>query len=390
VASQTAGAPKVTDALGVALSAVLLLRLATGRALSRQALGPLTALAVLVLVWLLRDAITTGDPPAVLPLRWLLALPYAYFLRHFARDPDTRNALLFGLFGGALGNVAVLGLQVAGYGELAVSLGLASARFAERWAKLGAEVEFRAGGMWGHPNASAGIVALGFPVVCGLIDEGRLRPRWIVAGLVLVSLSVVLTLTRSAMLVSAFVFLAWAFHRHESFRQRAWRLAALVLLGIAVASIGPPGGWERWTDQDNLSSNSGERLESTIESLRIALHHPLGLGEGYLPLLIEATGIPATHNAWFFLALFAGLPLTAFVLFAVVRHAASLLVRRTTEGWVALQCMGIFMFEEYFRTSAVVLVAVWLVVTPPAAPLLASVVRRRGTLRVPAARAVPS
>jgi hypothetical protein len=390
VASQTAGAPKVTDALGVALFAVLLLRLVTGRALSRQVLGSLTGLALLVLVWLLRDAVMTGDPPAVLPLRWLLALPYAYFLRHFARRPETRYALVFGLFWGALGNVAVLGMQVAGYSDLAVSLGLASARFAERWVKLGAEVEFRAGGMWGHPNASAGIVALGFPIVCGLIDERRLKPPWIVVGLALVSLAQVLTLTRSALLVSAFVFLAWAFHPRESFRQRAWRAAALAVLGIALVSIGPPGGWERWTDQDNLSSNSGERLESTIESLLIALHHPLGLGEGYLPLLIEATGIPATHNAWFFLALFAGLPLTVFVLFAIVRHAASLLVRRTVEGWVALQCMGIFMFEEYFRTSAVVLVAVWLVVTPPAAPLLAVFVRRRGTPRLPATTPVPS
>jgi hypothetical protein len=329
-----------------------------------------------VLVWLLRDAVTTGDPPAVLPVRWLLALPYAYFLRHFARDPETRYAVVFGLFWGALANVAVLGMQVAGYSELAVSLGLASARFAERWVKLGAEVEFRAGGMWGHPNASAGIVALGFPLVCGLIDERRLKPPWIIVGLALVSLGQVLTLTRSALLVSALVFLAWAFHPRESFRQRTWRAAALAVLGIALLSIGPPGGWERWTDQDNLSSNSGERLESTIQSLVIALQHPLGLGDGYLPLLIEATGIPATHNAWFFLALYAGLPLTLYVLVGVVRHAASLLTRRTVEGWVALQCMGLLMFEEFFRTPVIVLIVLWLVVTPPAAPLLGTLARR--------------
>jgi dolichol kinase len=98
-------------------------------------------------------------------------------------------------------------------------------------------------------------------------------------------------------------------------------------------------------------------------------------------VLIEATGIPATHNAWMFLAVVAGLPLTLLVLQFVARHALSLARRRTVEGWLALQVIGLFMFEEFFRATVFVILTMWLVAAPAAARLRRPVPAAAGGVR---------
>jgi hypothetical protein len=141
------------------------------------------------------------------------------------------------------------------------------------------------------------------------------------------------------------------------------RLSVMLLLAAVGVAVGPPGGWERWTDS-RTAGNRGERLHATLGSLDLALSSPAGLGAGYGETLLRTVGIPATHNAWMYLALLAGLPLALLVLAAVAGHALSLARRRSVEAWLALAMLGLFLFEEYFRATAFQILALWLVATP--------------------------
>ncbi|MGI8765841.1 MAG: O-antigen ligase family protein [Gemmatimonadaceae bacterium] len=363
--SRAEQSPRVTDVLGVALMTALAIRFFT-RGLNTRATVKLLLVALLVLPWILRELFQPGGGLSdVLPLRWLLALPYAYVLWQMARDPSTRYALAFGLFWGAVANLGVVALQAAGYSDVAVNLGLASGRWATRWGGLAGEAAVRPNGMWGHANASTGVIALCFPVVCGLVDEGRLSRWWVPVGLLVVGIASAVTLTRSATIVSVLVLVLWA--------SRYWRTpgqlavpAAIVALATAVLFlVGPPGGWERWQDPNHLSANAVERVNSTLSSLDFALEHPLGIGSDYNVFTWDVTGgVGATHNAWVFLAVVAGIPLTLVIAAGVVRQALVLRRRRTIEGWLALQCLGLFLFEEFFRNSVFTILALWLFLTP--------------------------
>jgi hypothetical protein len=220
--------------------------------------------------------------------------------------------------------------------------------------------------MWGHPNSTSGVIALGFPVLLGMVDEGRLRAWWVAVAFAMVEASMQLTYTRSGLLASLLVFAAWAFHPHVPLRTRAVRLAGVAALAGAVLVVGPPGGWDRWTN-DSASGNAHERVLTTLVSLEMMLTNPMGPGLGYEQRLMAATnGVNATHNAWLFVGLVAGLPLLGVLLLQFTRHVLALLRRRTVEGWLALQCFGLFMFEEYFRGTPFVYLGLALVVIPPA------------------------
>jgi hypothetical protein len=368
-------APRLTDLIGAGLWVLLVVWLLTGRAVNTQVLGRLAMVFVLVSLWILRDVMRFGIMPSVGQIRWILAISQGYFLWYLARNPETRYPLVLGLVWGAVGNLGVVLVQWFGYTDLTVSLGLASARFEQRWAKVGGVIEVRPFGMWGHPNGSAGIITLGFPLILGLIDEGRLKIHWLLGGLLISFAASALTLTRSGMIVTALIFPVWALGAQQTMRQRTIRFGAILMLGMIAAIIGPPGGWERWTDK-GTAANKGERLEATVVALDLALSNPLGLGADYSALLTRVTGgIPATHNAWMFLALVAGLPLTLFMMVSVVKHFATLLTRRSVEGWLAFGMIGLFFFEEYFRAVVFQILGLWMVATP--AGLLASLMGNR-------------
>ena len=356
--------PRLTDLVGMGLWALLAAALLLGRALDVRTLGRLLPLLVLALLWVMRDALRVGTNPSAAQVRWLLVPAYGYVLWHLARAPETRRALVLGMFWGAAANLGVVALQRFGFTDLTIALGLASPRFEARWALVGGVVEVRPFGMWGHPNASSGVIAIGFPLVLGLIDEGRLRAGWMAAGLALVFGGSALTLTRSGMVVGGLLFVVWALGGAPTPRQRRARLGLVGAMVAAAAVVGPPGGWQRWLDP-GTSTNQSERTHATAAAFELAVSHPAGLGDAFQAALIERTGgIPATHNAWLHFALTAGLPLTALVLAVVAGHAVTLAGRRTVEGWLALGMAGLFFFEEYFRASAFIILAGWLAATP--------------------------
>jgi hypothetical protein len=358
--------PRLGDAVSGGIVGLAALHLLRGRVIRTGDAARLGVVALLLLAWLVRDAVLYGTAPAIMPLRWLLALPWVYVLAGYARAPETRYALAFGLVAGAFGNLAVVWAQANGYEDLLLRFGLTSSRWRARWVVVGGVTEVRPVGMWGHPNSSSGVIAIGFPILLGMVDEGRLRTWWVAVAFLLVVGGMQITFTRSGLLASLLVFGIWAFHPHVALRTRLARLAGAVLLLAGVLVVGPPGGWDRWTNE-SASGNAEERLLTTLTSLELAATNPLGLGLQYEDLLAAATnGVRATHNAWIFIALAGGLPLAFLLLWRFAWHALAILRRRTIEGWFALQCFGLFMFEEYFRATPFLYLGLALVALVPA------------------------
>ena len=363
--SEAEGAPRLSDVIALILAATLLFRWVSGYRYALRFPVILWVVLGLILVWFARDAIVTGTPLSTDSIRWLLAIPYAYALYRLTARTDTRTPLILGLCLGMVANVIVLALQAAGLSELMVQVGLASGRWSSIWV-VGGHEAFRATGMWGHPNASAGVVALCFPLVCGLIDEKRLRTWWILAAWGVVFTSSMLTYTRSGVLVCALIFLLWTARSLKSGRSARWKLFFLFAIAAALIVIGPPGGWWRWLNEADLTTNSAGRIDSTLAAAQLALTNPLGVGADYARQLSALTreGIEATHNAWLYLALVAGVPLTAVILFGAARRLASLFFSSSVEGWLALSLFGLFFFEEFFRVPCFVVLTLWIAIKP--------------------------
>ncbi len=365
IPSEAEGSPRLSDLISVLLAVVLLVRWITGYRYALRFPVALWVVLGLIVVWIAREWIENGTLTTTDPVRWVLALPYAFALYRYASRTDTRAPLVIGLSLGTAANIIVLALQAAGLTELTVQLGLASGRWSAVWIS-GAHEALRPTGMWGHPNASAGVVALCFPLVCGLIDEKRLRPWWIIVAWLVVFASSMLTYTRSGILVSGLAFVLWTSRSLASGRYARWKLSLLFAAVVALVIIGPPGGWWRWVNESDLSENSSGRFDSTFHGLQLALTYPLGIGGDYARQLAALTsgGIEATHNGWLYLALVGGLPLTLFLLFGVTRRMSGLFFRSTVEGWLAFAIIGLFFFEEFLRVPCFIVLTLWLAIKP--------------------------
>lgn len=375
IPSEAEGAPRLSDLIGIVLWGLVMLRCITGYKYGVRFPSELKLATGLIFVWLLRyllvgESLLNG----VGPVRWLLAVPYAYALYRIACDPIQRTAMAAGLCLGIVGNLGVLGLQSAGYSDLMIQRGLSSGRWGTVWIATAGESAFRAQGMWGHPNASAGVIAICLPIICGLVDEGRIKPRWIIGAWLILLASSALTFTRSGIVVSAIVSVVWAFAAIRGGRYVWAKMAVLSITILGVVLIGPPGGWPRWLNSEDFAENSADRAESTWHSVQLAFYHPLGIGSNYSQELARSTssGIEATHDAWLFLALIAGLPLALYLLLGLVRRAARLFGRPGIEGWLALQLLGLFFFEEFFRVPLFAILTLWLLIAPKLVPKIAS------------------
>jgi hypothetical protein len=364
--SESEGAPRLSDIIAVALAALLLLRWTARFHYRVRFPATFVVTAGLLLLWIGREWVTAHTLSNTDPIRWCLALPYAYALHRFACNRRTRVALMIGLTVGAGANVIVLAMQTFGLSDTAVQLGFASARWASVWIAESGEAALRPTGMWGHPNATAGVIALCFPIVCGLVDEQRIRPWWIAAAWLVVFASSVFTFTRSGVIAAGIVFLVWTARALRSGRYVRSKLLLLLIGAVGVIFIGPPSGWWRWVGEADVGENLGDRVESMLRAFGLALHNPLGLGAQYRERLaaLTSSGIGATHNAWLYLSLVAGLPLALWILHGTVRRLTALVHFSVVETWLALGLMTLSFFEEFFRVPVFPVIALWLLADP--------------------------
>ncbi len=355
-----AASPRATDPLGLLLAIWWLMR---AHRVGVPA-GPLAFLGLAVLspvVWLGQGLLEGGMGTVTQAARWLLAVPWALTLLLICDDATARSRFVWGLVSGCGVGVVVLVLQIFGFDPLLQRLGLSASDATYHWVYA----QVRVPGMHGHANASSAVVSLIAPAVMYLYLRGGVR-FWVpVGGLLAMVLAMSITSTRSPLVVSVpLVVLALLLARRPG---RALPLFLLLCTGAVVylATFGPPGGAVRWDDMLALQANVGERVESNHAAVELIFNHPLGLGAvGGREAMLDAVAIPATHNAFLQAGLYFGLPLALLLIAGLGVHVGRLLTsgrgREFWAGLVALQLIGLFMFEEHLNNPTFVILTCWL------------------------------
>jgi len=349
--------PRATDLIGVILGAALFIRFTV----YGLRLIPLTILFVLALVpvaWGIY-ALGVGDwDTAIRTSRWLVALPWAYMLYFASRKPEGRYALVLGMWWGVMVNLGVVLLQFAGYGTLMRNIGLA-AQDEQLRSVYGL---LRPPGMHGGPNASMAVISLTVPLSLVLFYEYGKSVKVVLIGLAILVTGTAITLTRSSALVAA-ITLAIVFlfnlRLRRSFKLITFLLVALI---VVILTLGPPGGWKRWTDIERLQTNINGRVYTNFLSLQLSIRHPFGIGN-----LQREELVGATHNAFLQASLEYGLLFGIFIFCLMLTMALRVLwgLRRAFgfEGILALHITGLFMFEEHLNNPTFIILSTWVAIS---------------------------
>jgi hypothetical protein len=349
--------PRATDLIGLLLGLALFVRFIT-RGLRPTPLNFLILLAVAPVLWGIYALDADDWLTVTRSARWLVALPWAYVLYVIARDSEARYALVQGMWWGVIVNLTVIVLQFLGQGALMQNLGLAAQD--ERLRTVYAIL--RLPGMHGDVGSSTAILSLIVPLSLSLFYKHGKSIRVVLIGLAVLATGTAMTLTRSPALV-AVVTLAVAILFNLRFR-RSFRLAAslLVVLIVGLVAFGPPGGWKRWTDMQNIQINASGRFYTNVLSLQLVTEHPLGVGAQQREDLVGAT-----HNAFLQASLEYGLLFGAFVSFFVITMALRALwgLYRPfeLECILALHMTGLFLFEEHLNNPTFIILTAWIAVS---------------------------
>jgi O-antigen ligase len=308
-------------------------------------------------------------------IRWLGAFPTAYWLAELCRHEKCRRMVLYGLLAGV---VVDIGLVLQDYLLFELTGQTTAVATVDRPVVVWINGEYRAEGIFGHPNAATVATLLCVPLIIGLIDEKLLPKFWILLALAAIVGVFHMTKTRSASMAALLLVLLWfAFN----FRSRvAFWIGMTFVLCISVYSvvaafsdrIMPPLPIEldatfmqRFNNLDNMVGNASDRVLTTLTSFDLAIHNPIGMGSTYENKLRELTGFSATHNGFVQLALLAGLPLATVVFVTMVKAAARIArPRRQTEGWLAAYVVMVFFFENLFFVPFMSAIVLWLMLPP--------------------------
>lgn len=309
-----------------------------------------------------------SDPPSRMVLvRWLIAFPAAYWLCVTTGDTALRRAAVLGLILGWTTDTVLLGYDFYAFAKTGQpAFGAATSHVF--W--VGGQ--YRAIGLFGHPNGAAIASLYLVPFLIGYADEygrGALAGilGWVATGLVFY-----FTRSRGATMAAAGLLAWWTVSNHP----RRVLAAALVLMAglLAVFALWPGmleatlGGEQvakllsRFTDSGSIAENSEGRFETAVGSLQLAFTHPLGMGSSYAPALEALTGFGATHNALLQLAVFGG-PLLCVLCIVVLATGArwALTSGASTEDRVALYFLFASMFEAHFFNPMTAIILLWLV-----------------------------
>lgn len=326
------------------------------------------------------------DPPVQrLLIRWILCGFAAYVVAMLADAPLQRSRLLWGVMTGVVLSSFTLIYDFLTFSpedmpiEQLVNIAIYDGKDIH-------DFIYRASGIFGHPNAAAGCVLIGVPVLIGAIHERR-APRWsIVIAVALMGMVFYLTKSRGPLVVSGLLVTYWMWSEVRALRLPLVLAGGLVGFGLlAAGGIGVLGDGaliERFLDFEAISINAGDRWWTIATSLELIMHNPLGMGSAYVELLETATGTSATHSAYLELALMGGIPLLVFVVVRLVKTAANLFTPwRPMEAWLAAYLMGIFAFESYFLQVGIQLITLWLVILPLRSPEGQPVFQQRASTR---------
>ncbi|MBV8186237.1 MAG: O-antigen ligase family protein [Alphaproteobacteria bacterium] len=364
--------PRTTDLLNFASAGLLVVALFRSTRLNRAIYGVVLVWALSV-PWVFMEiyGLSGATDPAVqrVLVRWLLCACAAYWITVATENPMLRSRFLYGLLIGVVPSLLTVTYDFLTFSpedvpiDELVLLAIYNGKDIHDFA-------YRAYGFFGHPNAAAGCMLLGVPVLIGAVAEGRL-PRWsILIAVALMGSVFYLTKSRGPLIVSTALVAYWLWSQGRGPR------LLLVVTALATALVTLAAGqfateWaggvllDRFVDTESISDNADGRWWTIATSLEMVLQNPLGMGSAYVEPLEIATGTNATHNAYLELGLMGGVPLMVLIVIRLLNAATGLFMPlQRAEAWVASYLLGVFAFETYFLLLNIQLVTVWLVVSP--------------------------
>lgn len=297
-------------------------------------------------------------------VRWLVAIPAAYFIHRLSETPSNRRLLIVGLAAGLLVDISLLGYDYFSF-ELTGRPAFVSDH--QVWYVNGT---FRASGIEGGPNAASVGADFVVPVVLGAATEFRLT-RWPAIPAAALALFVyIATQSRGEFAIAACLILIYVL-KHPPGRTAMLAglgVAFVAVSGLLISSVTHAGLTNaelselvsRFTNMGAIQGNADLREMTIWNSVGLALSNPLGMGASYPNALAFSTGYDATHNGFLQLALLGGLPLTAVIVGLLARGGIGII--RGLGGirnWLAAYIIGICCFEAVFYEPYLPLLLLW-------------------------------
>jgi hypothetical protein len=363
--------PRLPDLANLLGALALVAALSQGKQLHRVA-SMLATICALSFGWLVAEAyFSYRVPDPILQrvlFRWFSACFAVYWLVLLMQHRN-RFSLCLGLLAGALLSLVTVFYDYVGFHPESMDP-KSLVRVAIYSGTDPADIEYRASGIFGHPNGAAGCILIAIPILIGMVEERRLPRSALWLGVGIEALVFYFTKSRGSLLVSAGLLAYWLLvcapplYRVPSAILMA--IAGVLLLGALSHLDFTQSVWlRRFADTEAISTNASDRWWTITTAFDLVLRHPFGIGSSYGALLAEATGTDAAHNAFLELALLGGLPLAIFVAARLI-GAASLLVTpyRPMESWLAAYFIGIFLFETYFVQVNIPILTIWVLWFP--------------------------
>ncbi len=306
--------------------------------------------------------IPTERAGRMLLVRWLEGFPIAYCLVMLCSDERKRFLI-------AIGMLAGLGIDLALLIQDDVTFALTRAPL---YTAVGlanyAAGEYRAAGIFGHPNGAAIATLILVPVAIGLIRERRLSAILFLLPLAAVVEVFLLTKTRGASMVSM-LLIAYSIVRTLRLRTIAIIALATALLVTTLAALQGSTAFEdeavkvvseRFDRPTEMDENFEGRLDTMVAAIELIGEHPFGMGAAYMSEMAAKVDYEATHNAFLQLALLGGIPLTLTIAIPLVLAAAGIVRRDSSlEAWIAAYLCMAFFFETAFFLPIVPALTLW-------------------------------
>ncbi|WP_263820335.1 hypothetical protein [Salinibacter sp.] len=347
---------RAVDYIGVSVLLALIVFLITHGRLPRRLFLRAGLVVGVVGIWI---AVSIVDGRSfVEPVRWLLALGYAFLGIKGLSANKTKTYILKGILLGAAGNLGVLLLQFLGFLSLTVQLGIAAPDV---------DVLNSVGGAWRPPgmygtNGTSAVAVVCIPAAIALYESGTSTIWTVASSFGIVTATSAITLTRSSLLVAVVVLTIWGGLKANGIKQLGGVFLTVSLVMSAIAIFGPPGGWDRWEGASLQSENAQIRIRTTVASAELAMQNPTGFGRsGYQDRLVNRSGHSATHNAFTYLALSGGIPVAFTLIYYLVGRAATIFRQRDFVSWLALTLLGLFMWEELLRNPTFIAASILII-----------------------------
>jgi hypothetical protein len=330
------------------------------------------AIALLTFGWIgtdltFRSYLPFNQSVSMILVRWLVALPSAYYAAVLAQDRAFRKWLVLGVVVGCLATNALtlsdlMTYRLTGQPQflLQENSGLIKG-------------DYRACGILDGANGAAIAGLFLVPFLIGAAEEFACYRLALAVSVPTICVVFYATQSRGPTLVSVGLLLLWGLMRRPKLLLQP--VAVVILLGGLVAIADPvahlPGSADdgllgvitsRFGNDTAMQGDVSDRTDTTITSLQLAFDHPFGMGSTYEAPLEQATGFTATHNALTQLALMAGLPLSGLIIVMLAGGALRVFTARCRpQHWVGLYILLVSMFESAFYIPFFSFVVLWVI-----------------------------